>query len=79
MEKEFVESEVGRYVISNLSKGGVLKVFDCRGPIASDTGLIGELDDGRVIVTHLIQSDNKISGSISGEEGANGKLKETFV
>ena len=76
--KEFVESEVGRYVISNLSKGGVLKVFDCRGPIASDTGLIGELDDGRVIVTHLIQSDNKISGSIRGEEGGEWEIEGNF-
>ena len=41
--KRIVESEAGRHVL-NLSKGGVLKVFDRRGPIA-DTGLIGELDD----------------------------------
>ncbi|GIK20270.1 MAG: hypothetical protein DYG93_05000 [Leptolyngbya sp. PLA2] len=47
----------GRYTVANLSKGGVLKVFDAHGPIASDTGLIGETADGRVVVTHLVQHD----------------------
>ncbi len=35
----------------------MLKVFDAHGPIASDTGLIGETADGRVVVTHLVQHD----------------------
>ncbi|MEM6454935.1 MAG: hypothetical protein AAF772_07555 [Acidobacteriota bacterium] len=45
------------YVAANLHKGGVLKVFDADGPIASDTGLIAELDDGTVVVSHLMQAD----------------------
>jgi hypothetical protein len=50
----------GRHVIANFSKGGVCKVFDSMGPIASDTGLIAELKDGTVAVAHLVQSDNEI-------------------
>jgi hypothetical protein len=59
----------GRHVIVNLSKGGVLKVFDSQGPIASDTGLIGELTDGTVVVSHLVQLDNEITGESCKPEG----------
>ena len=62
------ESTGGRYVVANLSKGGVLKIFDSQGPIASDTGLIGELYDGTVIVSHFILEDSKISPNL-GENG----------
>jgi hypothetical protein len=55
----------GRYTIANLHKGGVIKVFDEQGPIASDTGLIGELADGTVVVSHLVQNENRIDGSIA--------------
>jgi hypothetical protein len=55
------QAEGGRHAIANLSKGGVLKIFDAEGPIASDTGLIGELDDGTVVVTHLVQNDNIVT------------------
>ena len=51
----------GRHIIANLAKGGSLKIFDADGPIASDTGLIGELDDGTVAVAHLVQHDNSIT------------------
>ena len=54
----------GRYVVANLNKGGVVKVFDEQGPIASDTGIIGELTDGTVVVSHLVQNENKIDGKI---------------
>tara|TARA_B100000989_G_scaffold295112_1_gene275461 strand:+ start:62 stop:1798 length:1737 start_codon:yes stop_codon:yes gene_type:complete len=55
----------GRYTIANLHKGGVIKVFDEQGPIASDTGLIGELTDGTVVVSHLVQNENQIDGNIA--------------
>jgi hypothetical protein len=55
------EPSAGRHLVTNLAKGGVLKIFDSKGPIASDTGLIGELDDGTVAVTHLVQHDNTIT------------------
>ena len=48
-------------MIANLLKGGVLKIFDQSGNIASDTGLIGELTDGTVVVSHLVQKDSKIN------------------
>jgi len=57
-----------RHTVCNLSKGGVLKIFDADGPIASDTGLIGELDDGRVVVSHLVQSDNFVSADPAAGE-----------
>jgi hypothetical protein len=48
------------YGVTNLSKGGVIKVFDEEGPLSSDTGLIGELDDGRILVTHLVDPKNEV-------------------
>ncbi len=62
------ENSGGRYVVANLSKGGVLKVFDAAGPIASDTGLIGELTDGRVVVSHLVQHDSTITADPARNE-----------
>ena len=56
------------YAVANLAKGGVIKAFNEEHCIASDTGLIGELDNNKVVVTHLMdqkhsitaQPDNKI-------------------
>lgn len=65
----------GRYVVGNFSKGGVLKVVDVRGPVASDTGLIGQLDDGRVVVSHLVQHDSRITADAQrGEFTVEGDL-----
>ena len=50
----------GYYAITNLSKGGCIKVFDNQGPIASDTGITGKLADGQVVVSHLVQTDASI-------------------
>ncbi|MCB2154061.1 hypothetical protein KQI84_04195 [bacterium] len=47
------------HAVAAANKGGVFKAFDREGPIASDTGLIGELDDGRVVVTHIVDR-NKV-------------------
>ena len=57
----------GRHVVANLAKGGVLKIFDAEGPIASDTGLIGELADGSVVVSHLVQDDSKITAEVNAD------------
>ncbi len=46
----------GLHVVANLSKGGVIKVFDRQGPIASDTGIIGQLAGGAVVVSHLVDN-----------------------
>lgn len=42
------------YAVLSLAKGGVLKVTNEAGPVYSDTGLIGRLSDGRVLVSHLV-------------------------
>ena len=55
------EKKGGRHLIANLSKGGNLKIFDAHGPIASDTGMIAELEDGTVAVAHLVQHDNTVT------------------
>jgi len=76
--QEWDPEKKGRYVIANLTKGGVLKVFDSRGPIASDTGLIGELSNGKVIVSHLVQTDNEVSGYIDPQQGGEWKIRGIF-
>lgn len=53
--------DIQNYLITNQSKGGVLKIFDSKGCIASDTGLVGELADGTVVVSHLVQHDSKFT------------------
>ena len=53
--------DIQNYLITNQSKGGVLKIFDSRGCIASDTGLTGELTDGTIVVSHLVQHDSKLT------------------
>ncbi len=50
------------YAVANLSKGGVWKAFDARGPIRSDTGLIAREAGprGRTLVSHLVDSRNRV-------------------
>jgi len=64
------------YAVTNLSKGGVVKAFTPSGPICSDTGMIGELDDGRVVVTHLVDEQNVISAD---EQKREFKVDGTFA
>lgn len=49
------------YAVSNLNKGGVTKVFSADHCMGSDTGLIGELENGRVIVTHLMDQKHEVT------------------
>ena len=42
------------HVVANASKGGTFKAVSPGGAFAGDTGLIGELEDGRVVVTHIV-------------------------
>lgn len=72
------EPQGGMHAVSNLSKGGVLKVFDAQGPIASDTGLIGELVDGTVLVSHLVQPDNEITGEVKKPHGGRWVIRGTL-
>lgn len=50
----YVREEPTRYVVTSLAKGGVLTLFEHGRRVYSDHGLIGQLEDGRVVVTQLI-------------------------
>ncbi|HEU5320855.1 MAG TPA: hypothetical protein VFX28_08630, partial [Methylomirabilota bacterium] len=50
----YVRDEPGRYAVVSLAKGGVLAVFAEGRRVYSDHGLIGRLDDGRLVVTQLV-------------------------
>lgn len=58
--KMLVDITPERHAVVNLSKGGVMKVFTEKGPLYSDTGLIGRTRDKRVIVSHIVD-DYKIT------------------
>ncbi|MCX8037150.1 MAG: hypothetical protein N3D11_08930 [Candidatus Sumerlaeia bacterium] len=60
------------HAVANLSKGGVIKVFDARGCIASDTGPIARTQDGRVLVTHLIDPAHRIERHGEGDYEVSG-------
>ncbi len=45
------------HAVAAANKGGVFKAFDAQGPLQSDTGVIGELDNGHVVVTHIVDKN----------------------
>jgi hypothetical protein len=50
------------YLVSNLAKGGVIKVFSAEGDLMyNDCGIIGKLDNGRVVTTQWIDKSYKIN------------------
>jgi len=54
-EAAMVVRKTDRYhAVVNLAKGGVIKVFDRKGCLLSDTGPIGRTRDGHVVVSHLV-------------------------
>lgn len=52
------------YCVANMSKGGVIKAYNQEHCIGSDTGMIGESDDGEVLVTHLVDQEHKVSADV---------------
>lgn len=52
----FVSTTPARYVVANLAKGGVVKVFDLPSGrlIANDCGLIGKLEDGQAVTSQWV-------------------------
>lgn len=66
----FAAVDGDRYVVSNLAKGGVVKVFDRREGrlLLNDCGWIGRLDGGAVITTQWIDPDHAPSETESGWE-----------
>jgi len=72
--KIFVRKTDDKYVIANLAKGGVIKIFNTQNGelLYNDCGLIGELDDGSVVTSqwvdpsYICKSDD-MGWSISGQ------------
>ena len=54
--KIFVRKTDDKYIIANLAKGGVLKVFNTESGelLYNDCGLIGELEDGSVVTSQWV-------------------------
>lgn len=58
-----VAKKAGYYAVANLRKGGTYKVFNEDGCVTSDTGLVAELDNDTVVVTHLMDAANDITAT----------------
>jgi 2-polyprenyl-3-methyl-5-hydroxy-6-metoxy-1,4-benzoquinol methylase len=71
----FVANRPRHYVIANLAKGGVVKVFDRQDErlILNDCGLIGKLTDGRVVTSQWVDSNYECQVGEQGWE-VNGHL-----
>lgn len=76
--KIFVSKSDSQYSVLSLAKGGVLKVTDEQGPIGSDSGLIGKLEDGRVLVSHLVD-DYEVQIKESNDATSDGFFWEASV
>lgn len=67
-EAKMIVRKTARYhAVVNLAKGGVIKVFDRKGCILSDTGAIGRTRDGKVIVSHLSDPAHRVERRGEGE------------
>lgn len=63
----WVRRDPDRYAIANLAKGGVLKVFDDQGRLlVNDCGLLGRLEDGRVITSQWIDPTYRVQADGEG-------------
>lgn len=66
----YVRDDPGRYAVVSLAKGGVLAVFDGERRLYSDHGLIGRLDDGRIVVSQLVDDYvTRVEGDVVTVEG----------
>jgi len=74
-EAKMVVRKTSRYyAVVGLGKGGVIKVFDRRGCILSDTGPIGRTRDGRVVVSHLTDPRHRVERKGEGEYEVSGAM-----
>ena len=66
--KIWVQSNSKLYVIANLAKGGVVKIFEkSSGQLkVNDCGLIGQLNNKKIVTTQWIDPKYKITSSESG-------------
>ncbi len=68
--KIWVKKTSRSYCISNLAKGGVIKIFDCSDEklIVNDCGIIGELTEGEIVTTQWIDDSYSIKIQDNGWE-----------
>jgi hypothetical protein len=77
----YVRDDPGRYAVVSLAKGGVLALFEDGRRRYSDHGLIGRVDDGRVVVTQLVDDyatrlgDDEVT--VEGRFGYASRLRPT--
>lgn len=62
--KIFVKKTGNYYAVAALNKGGVIKVFNDQGCLASDTGIMARTEDGQVMVAHLVDPEHKIEAQL---------------
>jgi hypothetical protein len=64
----FIAVQGDHYVLSNLAKGGVVKVFDRRRGrlLINDCGVIGQLEDGRTVTSQWVDPEFQCSGDEKG-------------
>ncbi|MCK5146484.1 hypothetical protein KAR48_06985 [bacterium] len=71
------------YAVTNMAKGGVIKVFNKEDCVDSDTGLIGQFVDGTVAVSHMMddQHIHKIdeTGRVATVSGSFSKRKHKLA
>lgn len=62
------------YLVSNLAKGGVVKIFDPSGELVyNDCGIIGKLENGKIVTSQWIDENYKIN-SVNNESTVEGEL-----
>ena len=66
----FVANRPQRYIVANLAKGGVVKVFDSQSGrlLLNDCGIIGRLADGRVVTSQWVDPDYECRADEQGWE-----------
>jgi SAM-dependent methyltransferase len=66
----FVATTPQQYVVANLAKGGVLKVFDRQSGrlVFNDCGLVGKLTDGQVVTSQWVDPTYTASADDAGWE-----------
>ena len=66
----FVANRSRHYIVANLAKGGVVKVFDRQSGrlVLNDCGLIGRLEDGRLVSSQWIDPDYQCQSDDDGWE-----------
>ena len=74
--KMLVKKTPHYYAVVNMSKGGVLKVYDDTGPLYSDTGPIAKTTNGEVLVSHMVDDHQIEAEPNSGRLSVRGRMSK---